>query len=161
MADDFQIQRFRPFVVEDAPLLGTWLAAVGLGVPAGVPSRTWADRLIRDPNISCWVAEHDDRAVGFFRLDTGPDRQAEVTLIVAPWLRRQGVGQVLFAEVLNQARARGIRRILAVVAEHNTAALRFFQATGFSKNGSKTPGNMHLQRLVHGSTRQPPLEIQP
>ena len=49
----------------------------------------------------------------------------------------------------------------AVESEHNTAALRFFQASGFSVNGTKTPGNIHLQRLVHGAKRQPPLEIQP
>jgi ribosomal protein S18 acetylase RimI-like enzyme len=152
---------FRPFAAEDARLLGTLLAGAGLGVPAGVATASWAGRLVNDPNISCWVACIGRRVVGFFRLDTGPDRQAEVTLIVAPVLRRQGIGRRLLDECLTHARARGLRRILAVVQAENTVAIEFFEDAGFRSDGAKTPGNVHLQRLIHRGERQPPLEIHP
>ncbi len=150
---------FRPFVAEDADLLGGWLAAVGLGLPPGVVNRNWADRIIRDPRISCWVATQSDVISGFFRLDTGPDRQAEITLIVGPGRRRTGLGRRLLDEALRQARSQGIGKFQAVVAEDNATAIGFFESAGFTTNGSNTPGNIHLHRLIHRADRQPPLEI--
>lgn len=152
---------FRPFTTADAPLLGAWLAAVGLGVPPSVAVASWADRLIQDPNISCWAAQQGRHTTGFFRLDTGPDQQAEFTVIVAPGCRRTGVGQKMLEEALNQARARGLRKILAVVAETNEDALAFFQDAGFDRSDGQTPNHVHLHRLVHRGARTPPLEIQP
>lgn len=154
--------RFRPFALEDAAHLGAWLQAVGLGVPRGVADQTWARRLIEDPHISCWAAEDPDGSrLGFFRLDTGPDQQAELTIIVGPGLRRRGLGTALLEEALSQARSRGLRRILAVVEDENDPAMGFFSAAGFHSVGRKTPGNTHLERLIHRADRQPPLEIQP
>lgn len=150
----------RPFAAEDAELLGAWLTAVGLGVPSAIATETWANRMITDPHISCWAA-HDrmGKVLGFFRLDTGPDLQSEITLIVAPGQRRSGIGRRLLDEALDQARSRGICKIRAVVNETNAAALEFFDAAGFSPNGHNTPGNIHLHRLLHRADRQPPLEI--
>lgn len=159
---------FRPFAADDAGLLGAWLAAAGLGVPPGVATRAWATRVIQDPNISCWAAARRrgvggaaEQIVGFFRLDTGPDQKAEVTILVAPRKRRQGLGRRLLEEALNQARARGIRKVLAVIDANNGPALDFFHDAGFSHNGSNTPGHIHLHRLIHRAERPPPLEIQP
>lgn len=152
---------FRPFKTADAPLLGAWLAAVGLGVPPGVKVVSWADRLIQDPNISCWVAERGRHAAGFFRLDSGPDQQAELTLIVAPGCRRAGIGRRILEEALSQARARGLRKILAVVTHSNEDALAFFQDAGFDRSEVHSTQHVHLHRLVHRGERQPPLEIQP
>lgn len=152
---------FRPFMIADAPLLAGWLAAEGLGVPPGIGSANWAGRLVEDPNISCWAAQEGEETVGFFRLDTGPDLQAELTVIVAPHRRRSGIGLQIFAEVLKQARARGLRKILAVVSETNEDGLAFFYDAGFDRAGDQSSQHAHLQRLVHCAERQPPLEIQP
>lgn len=164
---DSQPLKFRPFEVGDAPLLGAWLAAAGLGVPKGVATSAWSARIIQDPNISCWVATCclvDGRAaqiVGFFRLDVGPDQAAEVTILVDPRQRRRGLGGRLLEAALNQARTRGIRKMLAVIDMNNGTALDLFHDAGFSRNGSNTPGHIHLHRLFHRAERQPPLEIQP
>ena len=152
---------FRPFTASDAPLLGAWLAAVGLGVPPGVKVASWADRLIQDPNIGCWVAQQGRHTTGFLRLDTGPDQQAELTMIVAPGCRRSGVGRRILEEALKQARAQGLRKILAVVTHSNEDALAFFQDAGFDRSEGQTPQHVHLYRLVHRGEHQPPLEIQP
>ena len=58
MSHASQTLLFRPFATEDTDLLSAWLTAVGLGVPPGVASETWANRMIEDPHISCWAA-HD------------------------------------------------------------------------------------------------------
>jgi ribosomal protein S18 acetylase RimI-like enzyme len=160
MSHASQTLLFRPFAAEDADLLSRWLTAVGLGVPPGVATETWATRLVQDPHISCWAA-HDRRGttLGFLRLDTAPDLQAEITLIVAPGQRRTGIGGLLLDEALNQARTRGICKVRAVVDETNAAARKFFDAAGFSANGHNTPGHVHLHRLIHRAERQPPLEI--
>ena len=152
---------FRPFTIADAPLLAGWLAAEGLGVPPGIGSANWAGRLVEDPNISCWAAQEAGETVGFFRLDTGPDLQAELTVIVAPHRRRNGIGLQILEEVLKQARARSLRKILAVVSQANQDGLTFFHDAGFDLSRDQTSQHVHLQRLVHCAERQPPLEIQP
>jgi len=161
MSQVSKLLAFRPFTTADASLLGAWLAAAGLGVPPGVKVLSWADRLIQDPNISCWVAQQGPHTTGFLRLDTGPDLQAELTLIVAPGCRRTGIGGRILEQALKQARARGLRKILAVVAHSNEDALAFFQDAGFDRSEGQTPQHVHLHRLVHCGERQPPLEIQP
>ena len=85
----------------------------------------------------------------------------ELTVIVAPHRRRSGIGLQIFAEVLKQARARGLRKILAVVSEANEDGLAFFDDAGFDRAGDQHSQHVHLQRLVHCAERQPPLEIQP
>ena len=126
---------------------------------AATPFSVWASRILGDPLIACFAAESTGSTRGFFRLDTGPDQQAEVTLIVAPDQRRSGIGRRLLDEALRQARVRGLRKVRAVVDARNAAALGFFGEAGFAENGSNTPGNIHLYRLIHCAERQPPLEI--
>ncbi len=152
--------QFRPFRASDSALLGAWLSACGLGVPPGVDDHTWARRIIRDPNILCWAATQEGRTVGFLRLDLGPDRSAELTLIVHPERRRVGLGMALLDHALRQARASGLSRLLVVVETQNQAAQQFFLQAGFETAGASN-GHLRLSRLVHRADRQPPLEISP
>ena len=152
---------YRPFAADDAGLVHRWLAAVGLGVPRSVVDTPWAERLIRDPKIDCWVAMSGGRPMGFFRLDRGPDCESEITLVVAPKERRRGVGTQLVRRALDVGRGDGIRVVRAVVQQENRVGLAFFRAVGFELDGCNTPGNMHLKRVLHGSSSQSPLEIQP
>ena len=150
--------QFRAFRATDSALLGAWLTACGLGVPPGVDDRTWVRRIIQDPNILCWAATLTGRTVGFVRLDIGPDRSAELTLIVHPDRRRVGLGMALLEQALRRARARGLCRLMAVVESANEAAQRFFQQAGFEATGAAN-GHVRLSRLVHRADEQPPLEI--
>ncbi len=151
---------FRPFRETDSALLGAWLTACGLGVPPGVDDHTWARRVIKDPNIMCWAATQSGRTVGFVRLDMGPDRSAELTLIVHPERRRSGLGMALLDQALRRARAHGLSRLLAVVETTNEAAESFFLQAGFEA-ASAGNGFVRLSRLVHRADKQPPLEISP
>lgn len=152
---------YRAFAAGDADLVQGWLTAVGLGVPLSIVDTPWAERLIQDPNIGCWVAMSAGRSMGFFRVDQGPNSESEITLIVAPEERRRGVGTQLVHRALEVARSRGMRVVRAVVQRENRIALAFFRAVGFELDGGNTPGNMHLRRILHGSKSQSPLEIQP
>lgn len=152
---------FRPFVEADAEVLGGWLEAAGLGVPAGLGTGAWGRRVVADPRIVCRAALLEQRVVGFFRLDVAPDRTAEVTLITAPDERRRGLGRGLLEGALASARRRGLRGLIAVVQDSNHAALGFFAQVGFETSGVVMPGFVHLVRMVHRADRQPPLEITP
>ena len=158
MARSPQRLQFRPFRETDSALLGAWLTACGLGVPPGVADHTWARRIIRDPNIVCWAATQSGRAVGFVRLDMGPDRSAELTLIVHPERRRAGLGMALLDQALRRARAHGLCRLLAVVESANEATESFFLQAGFETAGADN-SCLRLSRLVHRADEQPPLEI--
>ncbi len=160
--------RFRPFALEDVPVLGAWLEGAGLGVEGLLARSDWGQRVIRDPRILCRAAIATgsvtrtgaaDAVVGYFRLDLAPDRSAEVTLIVHPLHRRGGIGGALLAAALTEARRVGLRRMLAVIHDHNDGALEFFEKAGFEPAGVVMPGFVHLARMVHRSDHQPPLEI--
>lgn len=73
--------------------------------------------------------------VGFARLDTGPDRVAELTLAVAPLWRRTGIGNEMLSLVLRRCQASRIRRLHAVVDPNNRPALGFFRDYGFEDSG--------------------------
>ena len=146
----------RPFATADGPMLEEWLEECGLTVPeAG-----WEERITSDPRILCLVGcLSGDRPCAFVRLDIGPDRTAEITLITAANARRHGVGTRLLAAALGCSRDLGVRRLLAVVDENNRAAQAFFASQGFEGTGVWIPGYVQMARVVHGAGSQPPLEI--
>ncbi len=154
---------FRRFERADLALLGPWLDAAGLGVPDLAPERLLR-RLTEDPSIECTAALDLARdPVGFMRLDVSPDHAAEVTLIVRPGMRRQGVGRALLAQAVVRARELGWGRLWAVIRRENEAARGLFEALGFEAGKSPLPGYLHLVRLVHRrlAGTVPPLEIAP
>lgn len=153
---------FRAFESADLAVLGPWLNAAGFGVPKHVDTQAWVDRLRSDPCIMCLTAcDRLNAVIGFTRLDVGPDRAAEVTVLVAPGLRRRGLGRELLQRALAEARRRGLRRLVAQVQQGNRSALAFFAEAGFEPRGEGVPGFVHLVRYVHRTERQPPLEISP
>lgn len=149
----------RPFELADACQVEPWLTGRGLSIPAGRASRDWPERLLADPRIAAGIAEQNGRAVGFVRLDCGPDLIADVTLVVAPGHRRRGHGRAMFDAVLRQARRRGIRGFLAHVDLGNLAAIEFFRALGFDDDGV-LGDRLRMVRLVHQGPQQAPLDIE-
>jgi ribosomal protein S18 acetylase RimI-like enzyme len=154
--------RFRSFVESDLDELRPWLEATGLGLPAALGRAGLGRRLASDPRILCRSAvARSGELVGFVRLDVGPDRVADLTLIVAPGQRRQGIGAQLLEEALRVARGAGIRRLLAVIQDSNERAQAFFRGQGFHASGVYIPGFVHLARIVHRTDSAVPLEIIP
>jgi ribosomal protein S18 acetylase RimI-like enzyme len=149
----------RPFRLADARAVEPWLCGPGLSLPSGAARREWPQRLLADARIVMLVAEADDRQVGLVRLDCGPDRVAELTLVVAPECRRQGLGRKMFVAALTQARALGLRCLVALVDRDNDAALAFFHDLDFQPDGLVS-GRLRLVRIVHAGDHQRPLVIE-
>lgn len=149
----------RPFRLDDAGAVEPWLTGPGLSLPGGAARTNWPQRLLADARIQAQVAEADGRQVGFVRLDCGPDRIAEITLVIAPDSRRLGLGRTLFVAALEHARRLGVRRLVAIIDLGNQPALAFFQEQGFSPDGL-LGDRLRLFRIVHAGGQQRPLDIE-
>lgn len=146
--------RVRPFRLDDAERVEPWLQAPGLSLPGGSARATWPVRLLADGRIVARVAESGGACLGFFRLDCGPDRMAEITLVVAPEWRRRGLGQRILAAALRTAQQVGVGVVVALVDAANPAALAFFAAAGFADEGM-VGGRHRLVRWLHGRAGLP------
>lgn len=151
--------RVRPFRLDDAGAVEPWLTGPGLSLPGGAARTTWPQRLLADARIVAQVAESGGLRVGFVRLDCGPDRVAELTLVVAPEARRRGLGKALFTAALDRARRLGLRRMVAIVDLGNQPALEFFAELGFVQDGLLAD-RLRLVRFVHAGDHQRPLDIE-
>ena len=151
----------RPFESPDLGLVRTWLEAEGLGIPAGASHQRWGERLRSDPRIVYRVGEVDGEPIGFFRLDIGPDRCAEVTILVVAPARRRGFGGLLLGRAIDEARERQLGRLIAEVRHDNDTALAFFEDAGFEPNGRQNGPYLQLVRVIHRVAGQRPLRISP
>ncbi|MCA8949363.1 MAG: GNAT family N-acetyltransferase, partial [Planctomycetes bacterium] len=153
----------RPFRLDDAGAIEPWLSSPGLSLPRGAARRDWPVRLLADGRILLQVAEAKGFAamnggqLGLVRLDCGPDRVAEITIIVAPECRRQGLGRVILQQAIVQARGLGLVQLVASVDVGNAVALDFFQDMGFVSR-AVVSNRLQLVRDVHAGGMKP-LEI--
>ncbi len=155
----------RPFCLADAGAVEPWLQGPGLSLPRGAARLQWPHRLLADARIVARVAVHGAHLVGFVRLDCGPDRVADLTLVVAPEFRRRGLGRLLFDAALVSARQLGLRQLVASVDTGNAVAIDFFVDRGFAFEdgaaaGASTSGRFLLTRIVHAGDHREPLEIE-
>ncbi|MEW2247495.1 MULTISPECIES: GNAT family N-acetyltransferase [unclassified Streptomyces] len=87
------------------------------------------------------VAELDGRVVGYVRLGTPTPlpTNAHVRYIrglaVAEEVRGRGVGRALLRAAVEEARAKGFRRITLRVLGHNTGARALYESEGFVVEG--------------------------
>ena len=151
----------RPFCESDAAVIEPWLQEPALSLPPGLARRVWARRMVADRGILARVGVVGGIVLGFCRLDCGPDRVAELTLVVAPGHRRQGLGRKMLEGLLVEARRRGIWRVHAMVDPGNREALEFFVDQSFEQEGGDGVGSrLRLVRLVHAGDHREPLEIE-
>lgn len=148
----------RPFRLADAVAVEPWFTSPGLSLPGGAARRDWPERLLADHRILVQVAEQGGTQIGLVRLDCGPDRVAEVTLVVAPERRRRGHGRAILQAAIVQARGIGLRQLMASVDIGNAVALEFFQDMGFLPDG-RVGNRLRLVRDVHAGPGQRPIEV--
>lgn len=140
--------RLRPFRLADATTVVPWLDGPGIGLPPGTAGDRWAELLLANPRVRAWIACEGEAQVGFVRLDTGPDRVAELTLAVAPQWRRRGMARRILDLVVRASRAGRLRRLYAVVDPGNAAALAFFRESAFEDCGV-CAGSVRFVRWIH------------
>ncbi len=98
------------------------------------------DELIREgfgdsPLFTCFVAETNQQIVGmalcYFRFSTWKGRTVHLEdLIVKEEMRGKGIGEQLYAEVLQFAHKNKVKRLEWAVLNWNTPAITFYERTG-------------------------------
>ncbi len=88
-----------------------------------------------NPLFYCFVAEMDQKIVGtaicYYRFSTWKGRSVHLEdLIVTKSMRRQGIGNSLYKEVLAFANRHGVRRVEWAVLDWNTPAIEFYEQSG-------------------------------
>lgn len=127
----------------------TWCVAYHVRVPeAALNSRTikgraayWRARLDQ-PFGSVFVIEFDE-LIGFCDLVPSCDRDADpksiaeiAAMYVIPEHWRVGAGRALCSHAMAEARKRGYRAVTLWALASNHDALRFYEALGFTRDGS-------------------------
>jgi len=87
-----------------------------------------------------FVAEHEDRVVGYAKAGIWRDRPAyawttEVGLYIADDQRGRGLGRALYAALLDELAHRGFRSAIAGIALPNDASLALHRRFGFESVG--------------------------
>jgi ribosomal protein S18 acetylase RimI-like enzyme len=88
----------------------------------------------QDPPFECLLAEEEDKPAGFalfystYSTFTGAQGMYLVDLYVSPSFRRSGVGRLMFAKLLDIARARKYARIDWEVLKGNSQAEDFYRS---------------------------------
>jgi len=115
---------------EDCPaVLELWRQAEA--VPSTTDSSEELDRLVGEDRGLFLVAEDSSRLVGSIIGGWDGWRGSMYRLAVAPGSRRQGLARALVAEVERRLRARGARRITALVVKTEEEALALWEAAGY------------------------------
>ena len=83
------------------------------------------------------VAEDDGVIVGTVVAGWDGWRGSVYRLVVAPSVRRQGVGRKLVDEAVRRLSARGARRLAAIVVEDDEAAVAFWSASGWTRQSAR------------------------
>jgi len=101
--------------------------------------RRYMRQLVSRSDAATWIAEEDGRMAGFAIVDwaEGPGRVIAYiqTLEVAPTWRGQGIGGELLRRIEGSACSVRAKAIWLHVDAENAAAIRLYEASGYSKEG--------------------------
>ncbi len=97
-------------------------------------------------NVYSVVAENEKgEIVAESRLIKVGEKSAELAVIVHDSYQNKGLGQHLVKEMIEFAKSRGIRRLIAFINERNRVALHIFEKFGF-----KVEARSHLEPSIMG-----------
>jgi len=126
----FTIRRFR---LGDYPaVVRLWRRAKGVEVAEGDDRTGILAYLKRNPGLS-QVAIHERRIVGAVLCGHDGRRGLIYHLAVSPKHQGAGIGSRLVENCVAGLKAKGIRRVLILVAKDNPEGRAFWQARGFEK----------------------------
>lgn len=93
---------------------------------------------LEELQVSCArsiLAQVDDRIVGYVLFWLLPEEIDVHNIAVHPGFRRQGIGQVLLRQVIEQAHRRDSSRVTLEVRVSNVAAQKLYESVGFVSQG--------------------------
>ncbi len=99
----------------------------------------WFDAHTRDHHVLL-VAEVDSEVAGFagygaFRTKAGYASTVEDSIFIEERHRGRGLGRRLLAQLVGEARLRGVHAMVAAVTGENTSSIRLHRALGFAEVG--------------------------
>lgn len=118
---------------------GDWVAMYALDLECFEPAFRFSRRAMRGfaeaPGAITVLAETDDVLAGFCVAQIQGQVAYVVTLDVATAWRRQGLARRLMAEIEMRVRTAGALTMALHVYNRNTAAVRFYEWIGYTRNG--------------------------
>lgn len=117
---------------------------------AALDEAAWRDRIGATYHVQ---AHLDGQPVGSVGMWDGPEPDGVeshlIAMYVAPRARGQRVGERLVQAVLDEARRRGLQRVVLRVTSNNSAAMSLYERMGFSHTGNRTqhPRRADLEEL--------------
>ena len=85
----------------------------------------------------CWLAELDQRVIGYGVMSVVIDESHILNLSVHPDWQRQGLGRKLIQRLLKMARQHGAETAFLEVRESNRPALALYEDLGFQEIGRR------------------------
>lgn len=95
------------------------------------------------PNQKIWVAQKDDKIVGFSVIGTSRDENATpetgelFSVYVDPDHMRQGIGAALMRKAIEGLKEAGFTKATLWTLEDNTNTRKFYEAMGWTFDGTK------------------------
>ena len=134
LARDFSNPRitWRPLTLDDL----AYVAALESQIHAA----PWSLVNFRDAlaaGYSARVAEREGRIIAYGVLMLGPGEAQLLNLSVVPDARRQGIGRMLLAQFLVDARRLGAEQIFLEVRAGNKPAIALYETSGFAAVGRR------------------------
>jgi len=99
------------------------------------PAASFDSHLAHVGAENIWVAEEDDRVVGFVGMIPGETDAELEPIVVRTAYRGRGIGQALAETVVSSAKERGLRQVLVRPVARNADAIAFFHSRGFNALG--------------------------
>ncbi|HSU13024.1 ribosomal protein S18-alanine N-acetyltransferase [Longimicrobium sp.] len=125
--------RIRPMHSADLPRV--------LEIEIACFSTPWKDAtfrgLMRRTDTDLYVAELEDRIVGYAACWTVIDQSELGNVAVAPEARGQGIGGALVEMVIERVKERGARELFLEVRESNLGAQSIYRVRGFTVVGRR------------------------
>jgi GNAT superfamily N-acetyltransferase len=107
---------------------------------ADLDEAAWRARIAGQHHIQARIGDDPVGSVGLFAdPDEDDDTLTLVAMYVAPRARGRGVADLLVGAVLEEALARGRRRVVLEVTSNNEPALRLYRRRGFEPTGVERP----------------------
>ena len=95
------------------------------------------ERLMQIMGGFALIADQQAGIVGFILIRVIAEEAEVLTLAVAPWARRTGVGLELVEAAAAEAERRGALTMFLEVADDNPAALALYRRAGFEQAGAR------------------------
>lgn len=124
---------------------------------------TWQDRLARLGPLDAMFVAVDPDVVGFayssvYRLRAAYDRTRETTVYLAEEVRGRGVGNQLYAALIETLAAAGVHTLIATIALPNPASEALHVAHGYARVGHLTEVGHKFGQWVDIATYQAMLD---